>query len=954
MAQKSEQKGKTGGQRPKTAAAKSSKTAKPASPPKKKNTAVGKKTDNAERATQTGSVKRKALSNEIKGILIIACGVFLLFSFLSEATGVVGGFLKSVFYGLLGFSSAISCIFLILTGLQIFFNKEGRGNAGRFLLLLGLVLATSILVSLTAGNTHPVPGTFTDQVVSLYQSGIDGDGGGVIGGGICKLLVMLIGVAGTWVLTIALELILGILLTGISIEAAFRKFGLLLRRQSRQVQEYASHEIEMDGYDAEEQQTSQTPSVPFWKRRRRREPTTKPEAASAPQKKQSEFFDQYFSGQEPISEPVSNQEDDGPKEDHDNTQGVPKRFTFTEDDELLKDILPPESESELEEQLPFRIDNMKTGILSELPETGEDGSVVPRENPEDEDPVFTPPSEAKLQDVADPMTKKAMEAGVPLDRAVVAGRKMAVQEAEGEMTPEEHIENQIAETAAVPPRVVEYFMPTLDLLDPPKPRKLSRREIRAELEEKANRLLDTLRSFKVDAKIINITQGPSVTRFELQPGVGIKVSKITGLSDDIALSLAAPGIRIEAPIPGKSAIGIEIPNKEASPVPIREVLESDKFQAFPSKTAFALGKDIAGSCVVADIAKFPHILIAGQTGSGKSVCINSLILSILFKARPDEVKLIMVDPKMVELGIYNGIPHLLIPVVTDPKHAAGALNWAVGEMQNRYNLLKDNNVRNLKGYNALMEERGEPESKLPEIVIIIDEFADLMMAAKSEVEDAINRLAALARAAGMYLVIATQRPTVNVITGVIKANIPSRIAFNVTSQIDSRTIIDSPGAEKLLGRGDMLYNPSGAMKPMRIQGNFVSDQEIERVIDFIKGQYEACYDEEIIENIQKEQERVNANLEHNAQNGGEADEPSVRGGEARDELFFQAVEMVLDNGQASVAMFQRRFKIGYQRAARLIDQMEERRIIGPYEGTKPRQVLITRQEFNEMRMNAQE
>ena len=476
----------------------------------------------------------------------------------------------------------------------------------------------------------------------------------------------------------------------------------------------------------------------------------------------------------------------------------------------------------------------------------------------------------------------------------------------------------------------------------------------AELEEKANRLLDTLRSFKVDAKIINITQGPSVTRFELQPGVGIKVSKITGLSDDIALSLAAPGIRIEAPIPGKSAIGIEIPNKEASPVPIREVLESDKFQAFPSKTAFALGKDIAGSCVVADIAKFPHVLIAGQTGSGKSVCINSLILSILFKARPDEVKLIRVDPKMVELGIYNGIPHLLIPVVTDPKHAAGALNWAVGEMQNRYNLLKDNNVRNLKGYNALMEERGEPESKLPEIVIIIDEFADLMMAAKSEVEDAINRLAALARAAGMYLVIATQRPTVNVITGVIKANIPSRIAFNVTSQIDSRTILDSPGAEKLLGRGDMLYNPSGSMKPMRIQGNFVSDQEIERVIDFIKGQYEACYDEEIIENIQKEQERVNANLEHNAQNGGEADEPSARSGEARDELFFQAVEMVLDNGQASVAMFQRRFKIGYQRAARLIDQMEERRIIGPYEGTKPRQVLITRQEFNEMRMNAQE
>ena len=388
-------------------------------------------------------------------------------------------------------------------------------------------------------------------------------------------------------------------------------------------------------------------------------------------------------------------------------------------------------------------------------------------------------------------------------------------------------------------------------------------------------------------------------------------------------------------------------------MPIREVLESDKFQSFQSRTAFALGKDIAGNCVVADIAKFPHVLIAGQTGSGKSVCINSLILSILFKAKPDEVKLIMVDPKMVELGIYNGIPHLLIPVVTDPKHAAGALNWAVGEMQNRYNLLKDNNVRNLKGYNALMEERGEPDSKLPEIVIIIDEFADLMMAAKSEVEDAINRLAALARAAGMYLVIATQRPTVNVITGVIKANIPSRIAFNVTSQIDSRTILDAPGADKLLGRGDMLYNPSGAMKPMRIQGNFVSDQEIERVIDFIKSQYEADYDEEIIENIQKEQERVTASLEGGSVSGDEDGDMTRGGTGARDELFFQAVEMVLDSGQASVAMFQRRFKIGYQRAARLIDQMEERRIIGPYEGTKPRQVLISRQEFLEMKMNEQ-
>ena len=457
------------------------------------------------------------------------------------------------------------------------------------------------------------------------------------------------------------------------------------------------------------------------------------------------------------------------------------------------------------------------------------------------------------------MTKKALDSGVPLDEAVTKGRKMLVEDAEPQ-TPEQKIAAEIEEKSTVP-KLIRYKLPPYSLLAEPKPNKKTKAEIKYELEEKANRLLDTLSSFKVEAKIINITQGPSVTRFELQPGFGVKVSKITGLSDDIALSLAAPGVRIEAPIPGKSAIGIEIPNSNPSPVPIREVLDTTEFKRKKSKTTVALGKDISGNCVIADIANFPHILIAGATGSGKSVCINSLITSILYKSKPDEVKMIMVDPKMVELGVYNGIPHLLIPVVTDPKHAAGALNWAVVEMQNRYNLLKDNKVRNLKGYNKLMEEREEPDAKLPEIVIIIDELADLMNVAKSEVEEAINRLAALARAAGMYLVIATQRPSVNVITGVIKANIPSRIAFAVSSQIDSRTIIDSAGAEKLLGKGDMLYSPRGSMKPLRVQGNFVSDSEIEALVDFIKGQYEAEYDEEVIEHIEKEHERVAADLE---------------------------------------------------------------------------------------------
>lgn len=870
--------------------------------------------------------KKSAVSNEIKGIIVIALGIFLLFAFVTNTAGAIGEFIKKLFYGLLGSTSAVSCIFIILTGINIFINKRRDIGKGRIFVLIGIMLFTSILTALYHNDTSFGTNSFTDQITLLYQSGIDGNGGGVLGGGLCRLLVGLFGITGTWVLSVAGELVLIILLTGVSLCAVFRH--LSPASLDRKKQERNDPEDKSQGLESE--------------------PTVK--------NKPRKFFDEYFRGKEPIDDRhiPDNSKLNSTKQTEfgqNSEESKPERFELKEDDDVFKGIFPDKMNSSVNnDHLPFKIDNMKTGTISELPITQADGAVTEQKNPEDDD-EFVPPSEAKQEDVFDPLTKAAVNAGVPLDRAVDAGRRMAVSSDDTQPVPSQQVENAVTEAAANMPRIIQYRMPTTDLLDKPKPNTKTRSELKHELEEKGNTLLDTLRSFKVDAKIVDITKGPSVTRFELQPGVGVKVSKITGLADDIALSLAAPGVRIEAPIPGKSAVGIEIPNNAQSPVPIRDVLESEKFISFPSKTAFALGKDIAGRCIVADIAKFPHVLIAGQTGSGKSVCINSLILSILYKAKPDEVKLIMVDPKMVELEIYNGIPHLLIPVVTDPKHAAGALNWAVTEMQNRYNLLKDNNVRNLKGYNSLMEERGEPESKLPEIVIIIDEFADLMIVAKSEVENAINRLAALARAAGMYLVIATQRPTVNVITGVIKANIPSRIAFNVTSQVDSRTILDTPGAEKLLGRGDMLYNPSGAMKPIRIQGNFVSDAEIERVIDFIKSQYEADYDSEIIENIQREQEKVSANLDNGSNSGTYGDSEPSRGGEVRDELFIQAVEMVLENGQASVAMFQRRFKIGYQRAARLIDQMEERHIIGPYEGTKPRQVLISRQEFLEMKMN---
>ncbi|MEG0872723.1 MAG: DNA translocase FtsK 4TM domain-containing protein [Clostridia bacterium] len=459
-----------------------------------------------------------------------------------------------------------------------------------------------------------------------------------------------------------------------------------------------------------------------------------------------------------------------------------------------------------------------------------------------------------------------------------------------------------------------------------------------EIHATAVKLQKTLASFGVDAKVTNITKGPTVTRYELTPSTGVKVSKIVNLADDIALNLAAKSIRIEAPIPGKAAVGIEVPNKTSDSVSLREVIESPAFKTHKSKLAFSLGKDAAGELVVGDIAKMPHVLVAGATGSGKSVCINSIIISLLYKSKPSEVKLILIDPKMVELSGYNGIPHLLIPVVTDPKKAAGALNWAVQEMVNRYNLFASKGVKDIKGYNKIIEK--EEEAKLPQIVIIIDELADLMMVAPNDVEDAICRLAQMARAAGMHLVIATQRPSVDVITGIIKANIPSRIAFTVSSQIDSRTILDSAGAEKLLGKGDMLYFPVGEAKPHRIQGTFISEKEIEEIVEEIKKNTAVTYSEDIIEALE------NTNLKGSKSSKG-ADSSTE---DDCDEILKDAIDLVVDMGQASASMLQRRFKIGYSRAGRIVDQMEARGLVSGYDGSKPRQVLVSKAEWQELKL----
>ena len=540
-----------------------------------------------------------------------------------------------------------------------------------------------------------------------------------------------------------------------------------------------------------------------------------------------------------------------------------------------------------------------------------------------------PASDDRLEMIIGDLKKNKTAAGISKEKPNRAGIPASARKT---ATPETAVPEGAAPESLKADSPRQYVFPPFDLLKEDADAAGNSKNYRNQVLEGAKKLEDTLNSFGVSAKVVNVTRGPTVTRYELQPSAGVKVSRIVNLSDDIALNLAAPAIRIEAPIPGKAAIGIEVPNTEVNMVRLRDVVESQEFIRHPSKLSFAAGKDVSGGTVIVDIARMPHLLIAGATGSGKSVCINSLIVSLLYKATPEEVKLLLIDPKVVELGVYNGIPHLLIPVVTEPKKAAGALNWAVQEMVNRYKSFAEKGVRDIKGYNELMKKTGE-QPLIPQIVIIIDELADLMMVAPNDVEDAICRLAQMARAAGMHLVIATQRPSVDVITGVIKANIPSRISFAVSSQIDSRTILDMAGAEKLLGRGDMLLHPVGKAKPVRVQGAFITDAEVENVVEFVKSQENALYDDNIIEELDNEDNSLNNDSGDN------------------DELLPRAIELVVEAGQDSVSMIQRRFKVGYARAARIVDQMEARGIVGGFEGSKPRQILISKQQWQEMQMN---
>lgn len=511
-----------------------------------------------------------------------------------------------------------------------------------------------------------------------------------------------------------------------------------------------------------------------------------------------------------------------------------------------------------------------------------------------------------------------------------------VKDASQEKKPDEKNDSKFTVSkAAMESSVNDYKLPDVELLQ--KGVKKSTKDISGELKENAQMLIETLNSFNVDATITDISRGPTVTRYELKPAAGIRISKITNLADDIALNLAATHVRIEAPIPGKAAVGIEVPNTIKNSVSMRELIDTPEFYEQNSKLSAGLGKDIAGKCVYCDISKMPHLLVAGTTGSGKSVCMNSIITSILYRAKPDEVKFLMIDPKQVEFSKYSGIPHLLVPVVTDPRKAAGALGWAVSEMLQRYQRLSQVGVRDIEGYNKFVAKHEDMEM-MPKICIFIDEFADLMMAAPKEVEDSVCRLAQMARAVGMHLVIATQRPSVDVITGLIKANISSRIALTVSSQIDSRTILDASGAEKLLGHGDMLYSPIGASKPVRVQGCFISDEEVEKLCDFVKNQGESQYDDDIAKEIEAKavQDKKSSPFEDDGD------------GEQLDALFEKAVDVVLETGNASTSFLQRKLSVGYARGAKIMDQLHEKGIIGPANGSKPREVIITRQQWLEM------
>lgn len=826
------------------------------------------------------------LRDEIVFLIALACAIILLLSNFNMA-GIVGRSIKWFMFGLFGIAAYIVPVIIAVSIMFMLANKDIIGvmkiKAAMAYVLSVIVAALWQRVTNVPDIKEPVGTYFT--YCSEYKTG-----GGLFGGILCKMLNPL-GMAGSLVILIILAIICIIVITEKSFIKGIRNGGERIVSEARKdYSEYKEHSnrVRMLQEEAREE---------------------------APAKSRMNNVVRGVTNDLTIYDDNRNE---GSDIDITEIEAVDNEDDMYSDD-IYDPLITPMPRISREPVWELHVDSASEENISTHQDNAEDNIIK------------------NAADGSDDMYKSEDNG---LGEIIQSTANTDIEDKANSGT--ENIVNSYAENTAdsSAESSKQYKFPPVSLLNRNTNSKASNLE--RENKDTAITLKQTLQNFGVKVDITDISCGPSVTRYELKPELGVKVSRIVSLADDIKLSLAAADIRIEAPIPGKSAIGIEVPNKEAGSVFLRELIETDTFKNTSSKIAFAAGKDIAGKTIVADIARMPHLLIAGATGSGKSVCINTIIMSILYKARPDEVKLIMVDPKVVELSIYNGIPHLLLPVVTEPKKAAGALNWAVNEMNTRYKKFAGVGARNLKGYNdiaAKMEfKEGEiPVEKLPEIVIIIDELADLMMVAPGEVEDAICRLAQLARAAGIHMVIATQRPSVNVITGLIKANVPSRIAFSVSSGVDSRTILDMNGAEKLLGKGDMLYFPSNIPKPIRVQGAFVSDEEVSKVVQFLKDNMsgEVNYDESITETAIA------------SKAGGQAAEQQ----DDRDSLFADAGRFVIEKERGSIGMLQRQFKIGFNRAGRIMDQLADAGVVGPEIGTKPRKVLMTAEEFEEFIKN---
>ncbi len=883
--------GKSNGQKSRSASSKGKNTA---------NNQYTKDRKAAARAALEDETDNSSRRNEIYVFVYLAIAVFLICSNFGWC-GVVGDFISKIMFGLVGTVSYILPLYIFLSAAFLFSNGAHKKVIKRVLCVAIFIIALAFICQLIVGPEG-------ETVKSLYKNGsINKQGGGVLLGGLIVVLDKLIGFTGCVIVTILLIIIGIIIVMDVSIIDTMKSRMTSFDDEDDEDEDYIDKDLaKLSGDEIRSLKKDdilgnvKVLETPVAKKTKTRKAKNK----IVPSEEVHEL--------KPIKAPDFFTLDDAVKSE------APIDVSGSRMDFFNKPVteLPP-SFADLPDVK--YSDDFGSGV-------DESVNVEPKRRPRK-----TKESQAEV-----------MEATAEVSNDITGASASAMNSASGISAPKNNItdnvpvSNNVSSMADGDVVKKEYVFPPISLLKTGKGKAGANNE--ASVRETAMKLKSTLESFGVNVTVTDYSCGPSVTRYELQPEQGVKVNKIVSLADDIKLNLAAADVRIEAPIPGKAAIGIEVPNKESSAVYFRDLLESENFKSFNSNIAFAVGKDISGQVVVADIAKMPHLLVAGATGSGKSVCINTLIMSIIYKAKPDDVKMIMIDPKQVELSIYNGIPHMLIPVVTDPKKAAGALNWAVMEMTNRYQLFAQYNVRNLQGYNEKvksvtgLEEGNEEMKKLPQIILIVDELADLMMVAHHEVEDAIVRLSQLARAAGIHLVIATQRPSVDVITGLIKANVPSRIAMTVSSGVDSRTILDMNGAEKLLGKGDMLFYPTGYPKPVRVQGAFLSDEEIAGVVDFLKSNNgETAYDDKITQEI--------SSTGASGAMGSSGSESDV------DEYFVDAGKFIIGKDKASIGMLQRVYKIGFNRAARIMDQLSDAGVVGPEEGTKPRKVLMTLEEF---------